>query len=68
METYNYHKLSTPFLLKLFCSLFLVAILILNAILSTSFLAYAAYTKAIPAAGGPTITDTDPNLKVQTIF
>jgi len=44
----------------------ILTILLVPTILSHYFYAYAAYIKAVPVAGGPTIND--PNLKVQVVF
>jgi glucose/arabinose dehydrogenase len=60
--------------MKIICMIFLHSILLLLALalVSTSFIqsghyfAYAAYTKAPPAAEGPTIND--PNLKAEAVF
>ena len=55
-----------------YCSHFFVTILIITSSFSmillphTYFYANAAYTKAVPAAAGPTIND--PNLKAEVIF
>ena len=52
---------------KLFSCLFIIAFLYSTILLPpTYFYANAAYTKAVPAAAGPTIND--PNLKAEVIF
>jgi aldose sugar dehydrogenase len=48
------------------CGLFLAAILVFSVILPHGNFAYAAYLRAAPSAGGPTVKD--PNLKVEKVF
>ena len=50
----------------LLCGLFLAAILVFSVILPHGNFAYAAYLRATPSAGGPTVKD--PNLKVEKVF
>jgi aldose sugar dehydrogenase len=50
----------------LLCGLFLAAILVFSVILPHGNFAYAAYLRATPTAGGPTVKD--PNLKVEKVF
>jgi aldose sugar dehydrogenase len=63
MQPYYHSKKS---LLLLSSSLFLAPFLVFSVIPHAYFPAYAAYVKATPAAGGPTVND--PNLRVEKVF
>ena len=65
-EESSLSKLLNTFISPLLICLFLAAILILNFVPSSYYLANAAYVKATVAPNGPTVND--PNLKVEKVF
>ncbi|MFZ0328762.1 MAG: PQQ-dependent sugar dehydrogenase [Nitrososphaeraceae archaeon] len=65
-EESSLSKLMNTYISPLFICLFIAAILILNFVPSSYYLAKAAYVKATVAPNGPTVND--PNLKVEKVF
>src|SRR5689334_24589015 len=53
------------FVLSLFTCMFFAAIMILNHVPGSTYLANAAYVKSTPAANGPTVND--PSLRVERV-
>ena len=53
------------FVLSLFTCMFFAAIMILNHVPASTYLANAAYVKSTPAANGPTVND--PSLRVERV-
>ncbi|MGB0028780.1 MAG: PQQ-dependent sugar dehydrogenase [Nitrososphaeraceae archaeon] len=65
-EESSLSKLMNTYISPLFICLFIAAILILNFVPSSYYLAKAAYVKATVAPNGPTVNDA--NLKVEKVF